>query len=71
MTTLFVNAVDESAAVEELLQRVSEQNISNAVVNEYNVKRVRRTYWQRFLNAPPRWQVDYTTEAMEPGLKAG
>jgi len=57
----FVHAVDEREAIYEL-QRQNPESLS---ISEYHVSRIRRTFWQRFTNSPPRWKVTYTVDAKQ------
>ncbi len=50
-----VHAVDETEAIYELNRRSSE----SLNIKSYRIARIRRTLWQRFTNAAPRWQVTY------------
>ncbi len=54
-----VHATDETDAIHALIQRSPEA----LDVRNYSVVRIRRTFWQRFVNSAPRWKVTYTVDA--------
>lgn len=54
-----LHARNEAEAVDEL-QR---SNPHFQSVKNYRIVRVRRTFWQRFVNASPKWKVSYDDHA--------